>query len=116
MAPRIMASLPLTSCLAMIQSPLGQCHFRCGGAGNGGPFINRDTARFRARVITETATVAAMSDVNGRMIAVAVEAFGQSQDTWRARCNAQPASFAFFRVHHHGAFVRSSIFQHEPSS
>src|ERR1035441_3934046 len=91
MALFTIASLPLMSCFGMVVSSSGGLVFR-------GTFVYGDGAGLGAGVETKSAAVAAVADVDGGMIAVAVEPFTQPQAFQHAGIHAQAAALAFLRV------------------
>src|SRR5271157_5505881 len=98
MALFTMASLPLMSCFGMVVTSSGGLVFR-------GTLVDGDGAGLGAGVEAKSAAVAAVADVFGGMIAVAVQPFGQPQALQHAGLHAQAAALAFLRVDDHVALV-----------
>src|SRR5690242_17855946 len=85
-----MASLPLVSCFCMA-SLRRLCRSR--------PAVNRYAARLGADVEADAAPGAAGPAIFGRMVAEAIEAVREADDSGRACLDAEAAALTLFRVH-----------------
>src|ERR1035438_7858480 len=98
MALLTIASLPLMSCFGIVVTSSGGLVFR-------GTFVDGDGAGLGTGVEAKAAAVAAVANVLGRMIAVAVEPFGEPQPFQHTGLHAQATALAFLRVDDGVSFV-----------
>src|ERR1035438_7280144 len=111
MAALTMASLPLVSS-GFMASPLHRSN-HLAGRRRDRPLAHPYAAQFGTDEVADAAAGAAIAEVNGGVVAVAIQLLGKVQDFGRAGLHAKAAPLAFLGVHFDGTAVRLDVWRSE---